>query len=359
MKVFLGAAAVLLLFSCRQKAETTRPVVQNITESVYASGKVKTKNQYEAYSPVAGIIRHVHVTEGDLVRKGDPLISLINEAQQLSAENATIAAQYQSVQANADKLQEASANIGLAKTKLQNDSLLLSRQQTLWGQGIGTKNDLEQRELSYKNSATTLRTAQLRYQQLKQQLEFAEKQARKSRQISSTVAGDYVIRAKQDGKVYSIDKEPGEVVSPQAPVAVIGSADDYLLELQVDEYDISKIKLGQKVLVGMDSYKGQAFEAVVTKIDPIMNERSRAVTIEAAFTKMPPALYPNLTVEANILINAKQNAVTIPRNYLVDENYVLLQNGEKRKVTVGLKDYQKAEILAGLSKDDVIKKPSP
>lgn len=333
-------------------------MVQTITESVYASGKVKSRNQYEAFSPVAGIIRQVHVTEGSVVRKGDPLVSLVNEASQLNREAASISAQYSSVGANLDKLREAEENIDLAKTKMQNDSLLLDRQQRLWNSGIGSRNELEQRELAVKNSSTNYQTAQLRYRQLKQQLSFNEKQARKNLEITSTVAGDYVVRARQDGKVYSFNREVGEVVSPQAPIAVIGSTNDFLLELQVDEYDIGKIKEGQKVLISMDSYKGQAFEAVVTKIDPIMNERSRSITIEASFTKMPPALYPNLSVEGNVLINTKENAITIPRNYLFDETYVLLKNGEKRKVTVGLKDYQKAEVISGLGKDDIIKKPA-
>jgi multidrug efflux pump subunit AcrA (membrane-fusion protein) len=138
---------------------------------------------------------------------------------------------------------------------------------------------------------------------------------------------------------------------------VIGNPSDFILELQVDEYDLSQIQLGQKVAVGLDSYKGQAFEAVVTKIEPIVNDRTRSITIEAQFTKSPPTLYPNLSVEANVLIRAKDSAITIPRSYLVDETYVLLQNGEKRKVVVGLKDYQKAEIISGLGKGEVIKKP--
>ncbi|WP_240410052.1 efflux RND transporter periplasmic adaptor subunit [Flavisolibacter nicotianae] len=331
--------------------------MQTITESVYASGKVKSKNQYEAFSPVPGIIRQVHVTEGTMVHKGDPLVSLVNETSQLSREAAGISAQYSTVQANLDKLQEAEANIDLAKTKLQNDSLLLDRQAKLWNSGIGTRNDLEQRQLAVKNSATAYQTARLRYRQLKQQLTLNEKQSRKNLQISSTVAGDYIVRAKQDGTVYSFDKEVGEVVSPQVPIAVIGNSEDFILELQVDEYDIAKIKPGQKVLVSMDSYKGQAFDGIVTKIEPIMNERSRSVTIEAAFTKSPPSLYPNLTAEANILINSRENAITIPRDYLIDDSYVLLKGGEKRKVAVGLKDYQKAEVLQGIGKDDIIQKP--
>ena len=357
MKNWLWAGSLLLLFSSNKKEETTTPVVQTITESVYASGKVKSKNQYDVYSSVAGIIRKVHVTEGDLVHKGDPLLSLVNETQQLAQENAGIAARYSSVEANTEKLQEAAANINLAKEKKQNDSLLLERQKQLWASGIGTRTDLEQRELALQNATTTYRTANLRYQQLKDQLNFSAKQAQKNLQISSTLTSDYIVRAKQDRKVNRIDKEPGEVVSPQMAVAVIGSADEYLLELQVDEYDIAKIRLGQKVLVSMDSYKGQAFEAVVTKIDPIMNERSRSITIEAQFTKSPPSLYPNLSVESNILIASKQNAITIPRSYLMNETYVVMNDGEKRKVEVGLKDYQQAEIMSGLKKGDIIKKP--
>jgi multidrug efflux pump subunit AcrA (membrane-fusion protein) len=108
----------------------------------------------------------------------------------------------------------------------------------------------------------------------------------------------------------------------------------------------------------MDSYKGQVFEGTVTKIDPIMNDRTRSITIEAMFTKQPPQLLPNLTAEANILIIQKEKALTIPRNYLVDETYVLLENGEKRKITTGLKDYQRVEVMDGLSASDIIKKPA-
>jgi multidrug efflux pump subunit AcrA (membrane-fusion protein) len=138
---------------------------------------------------------------------------------------------------------------------------------------------------------------------------------------------------------------------------VIGDASQFILELQVDEYDIARIKPGQKVFVTMDSYKGRVFEATITKIDPIMNDRSRSFKVEANFITLPENLYPNLTVEANILISTKENALTIPRNYLVDDDYVVLANGEKRKVITGLKDYQKVEIVQGLSKDEEIKRP--
>jgi len=350
---------ILVLCSCNKKEETTQPLVQNITESVYASGKIKSKDQYDVFAQVSGVIQQVHVEDGDMIHKGDPLITLVNEAPRLNTENARIAASYQSVVANRDKLNEALVNINLGKEKLDNDSLLLIRQQHLWANGIGSRNELDQRELAVKNATSAYQTAKLRYSQLKQQLRFSELQSQKALQISSRATSDYIVRSNLDGRIYNISKKTGEVINPQQPFAVIGNAGKFILELQVDEYDISKISPGQKAIVSMDSYKGQAFEGTITKIDPIMNDRTRSVTIEALFTEQPPLLLPNLTAEANILISEKEKALTIPRNYLVDETFVLLKNGEKRKVTTGLKDYQRVEVINGLSANEIIKKPAP
>ena len=107
----------------------------------------------------------------------------------------------------------------------------------------------------------------------------------------------------------------------------------------------------------MDSYKGQVYDAIVDKIYPIMEERSRTFKLEAHFTKPPHKLYPNLTAEANIIIKIKKDVITIPKSYLIQGGYVLVNTDEKRKVTVGLSDYQNAEIISGLSAGETIYKP--
>ena len=58
---------------------------------------------------------------------------------------------------------------------------------------------------------------------------------------------------------------------------------------------------------------------------------------------------PNLTLEATILISTKENTLTIPRKYVFENEYVIKSNGDKVKVVIGLKDYQKAEILSGIN----------
>ena len=358
MNRFLLAAIVCLTACNQNKEETTTPIIQNITESVYASGIVKSRNQYQVFSTVNGILAQKKVSEGDTVQKGDVLVTLLNEAQRLNSENAELAATYSSVAYNTDRLNELKINIDLARAKMQNDSSLFQRQQNLWKQEIGTRNELEQRELAWKNSLTTYQAALLKYNSLKKEIDFRAQQAQKNLQISNSTNQDFSIKARQDGRVYSIFKEPGELVTPQTPIAVIGDLNEFVMELQVDEYDIAKIKPGQKVFVSMDSYKGQVFEAIVSKIQPLMDNRLKSFEIEATFLSKPSNLYPNLTVEANVLISTKENAITIPRNYITDENEVILKNGEKRKVVTGLKDYQRVEIISGLSKDDQIKLPS-
>ncbi len=355
---FTGLLLGLLLLSCSSKEEYLQPVVQDITESVYASGKVKTENQYEAFASVNGIIRDLLVKEGDTVRKGQPIIALVDESARLSAQNARIVADYSSVGANREKLEEARASIELARVKLQTDSISYVRQKNLWANSIGSRNELDQRALAYENARTSYETARLRYQQLDQQLRLSARQSETSYRISSTLAGDFLIRARQDGRVYQFTREPGEAVTIQTPLALLGDAHRFLLALDVDEYDVSKIAIGQKLFVRMDSYKGQVFEAFVSKIDPVMNERSRSMQIEARFAQAPPSLYPNLTAEANILIRSKSGALTIPRSCLLEGGYVFLKNGEKRKVRTGLIDYQYVEILEGLSAGESIKRPA-
>lgn len=357
-KLFYSLLFLSFLFqSCSKSREKTSPVVENITASVYAAGVVKTKNQYSVYSTVSGILSEILVKENDSVKAGAPLFRIADKISSLSSDNAALAADYATLSNNREKLTEIENNIELARSKYRNDSLLLNRQQNLWNQGIGTKVELEQRELAVKNSRTSLESARLKYNDLLKQLSLNAAQSRNNLAISKNRESDLIIRSEIDGKVYSINKEKGEMVNQQTSLATIGRSDNFVLELQVDEYDIVKIKEGQKVLVSMDSYKGEVFEAIVTKLNPLMNERTKSFLVEAEFTRQPPVLYPNLTVEANIITAVKEKALTIPRSYLVDDSLVYISNSEKKSVKTGLKDFQKVEILSGLQSSDVIYKP--
>ena len=343
--------------ACRDDVETTSPKRESITESVYASGVVKSKDQYQVFSTVIGLLQKIHIEEGDTIKKGTPLFTILHETSSLARQNAELAAQLADIKANQGKLDDLLLQVNFAKSKMQNDSLLMTRQRSLWSQGIGSKVEVEKAELNYQNARAAYESARIRYRDESRRLNIASQQAQKNLQISRTTEGDFSITSLLNGKVYSILKEEGEMVNTQTPLAVVGSAKDFMLELQVDEYDITSIRPGQEVKVTMDSYKGEVFDAIITKVNPIMNERTKTVTVEADFIKQPPALYPNLTLEANIILQVKEDALTLPRQYILDDRYVINVDGDTLSIRTGVKDYQKAEIVEGLKESDVLQLP--
>lgn len=349
---------LLFAFGCKDKVEKIKPTEESISESIYASGIAKSKNQYQAYATVNGIIENIFVTEGDSVKKGDPIISISNETQKLNKENAELAAQFADVNANQGKLNEVKQLIDLSRNKMRNDSALFFRQKNLWQDQIGTKVELENRELAYQNSKNAYYSSLVRYDDLKRQLDFNSQQSKKNLMISSKLEGDFTLRSEIDGIVYSLPKSKGEIVGLQTPLAIIGDARNFILEMQVDEFDILKIKKGLPVLITLDSYKGRVFEAKVTKIDPLMNERSKTFVVEAEFLQKPEVLYPNVTFEANIVLQTKEKALLVPRNYLIGDTMVAKANGDKVRVKTGLRDYKKIEILSGITANDELIKPT-
>nr|WP_121272029.1 efflux RND transporter periplasmic adaptor subunit [Pedobacter schmidteae] len=349
---------LLVLCCCTEKSEHTSPVVKSITESVYASGIIKSTGQYQVFSTVSGLVQEVYVEEGDTVFKTSPILKLLSQTALLNQQSAVLDRRYNEERALGESLKDLENQIGMAKSKMENDVLLLERQKNIWQNGGGSLNDLEQRELNRKNSNTVFNSLSLRYKDLKKQLKYNLDRSTKNLEITNAVANEYVIKSEMKGRVYGLLKEKGELVTPQSPVAIIGDAHSFLVELQVDENDITRIRLGQQVLITMDSYKGKVFKATVSKINPLMNEASRSFTVEARFMVKPEVLYPNLTVEANIMTNMKKRALTIPRNYLIDDQYVMMEDHKKKVIVCGLKDYQEVEVLSGLTVNDVILKPS-
>lgn len=355
MKILVPILLVLIVGGgCSSKSESIHPKVQNISSSVYASGTIKSKSQYQAVPLVSGIIQEVFVDDGDYVRKGQLLIRIDNRAQLINEENAALSASYYDLGSNQDKLEDAQNAIRLAREKLETDSLMYVRQLNLFNQNVISQVELEQRELAYQSSQNALSNAIIRYNDLKRQINFSAKQAKNNLALSSKSASDFEIRSDINGRVYSVLIEKGDLVGPQIPLAVIGSADSFILEMQVDEYDIAKVDLNMRVLVTMDSYKGQVFEARVNKINPLMNERSKTFKVEAIFTKAPKKIFPNTSFEANIVLESKKEVLTIPRTYLLKGDSVLLANGKKVKVKIGLRDFEFVEILSGLRPEDEI-----
>ncbi|WP_372755072.1 efflux RND transporter periplasmic adaptor subunit [Mariniflexile sp.] len=354
----LSFLSIMLFISCSCNGEKNyiTPEVRNVSESVYASGIIKSKGQYNVLGKMNGVIEELFVIEGMQVKKGDPILKLDNKNLKLATENARLASTASDYAANLSKIKDAQKAITLAYKKFTNDSLLFQRQKRLWSQSIGSKVDFEQRALNFENSKMALSMAHTNYENLKRELKLVSDQSKNNLEIAKILEDDLIIRSEVDGVVYSINKEKGELINGSEPAVVIGTS-DFIIELDIDEFDIVKIKSGQQVFIRMDSYKSQVFEAKIVAIDRLMNLRTRSFQAEAEFTKKPKELFPNLTVEANILINTKADALTIPRNYLVNDSTVRLKGGKFQKVATGLMDDDLVEIISGITKTTLLELP--
>lgn len=356
-QITINFAVVLLFASCSNDQETTFPSNQSITESVYASGYIKSKNQYTVFPKVNGIVEHVYVSSGEQVIKGSPLISIYNETQEINNQTAKLTANFYDFNSNVEQLNELKNQISIAATKVKNDSVQYERQLKLKNEGVGTPIELEASELAYKNSISKYQSAQTQYKEYKRQLSYNSAQAQKNLQIAGAAKRDFTVFSEIDGKVYSIDIEKGEMVNVQTQLAIIGDENLFILEMQIDEKDILRTKVGQQVIVTLDSYSDETFEAVITKIHPIMDIKSRSFLIEAEFKEQPKLLYPNLNFQANIVIKTKNNVLLLPREYLVNDSTVINAKGDSLRIKTGLKDFRKVEILEGLTEKDEILKP--
>jgi multidrug efflux pump subunit AcrA (membrane-fusion protein) len=344
--------------SCKNDSEKIRPEVTSLTEAVYASLTVQPADNYYVYSAVGGIVKSNLVTEGQLVEKGQVLMQIDNTNPKLNMENARLAFELAKENYTGSKtiLNELENQINTAQLQLKNDSVNYLRQKRLHEQGIGSENEFDNRKLAYEVSKKNLALLKSRYEQTRNQLETQFKQAENNYKTSLKTASDYSITSQIQGKVYEILKDPGEIVLLQEPVAMIGSADLFHVEMLVDEVDITRVKEGQKVLVRMDAYGDKVFEAYVSKIYPKMDSRSQTFRVDAEFENQPQKLYPGLTGEANIIIDQKEGVLTIPYEYLMEDNQVKTDQGMV-DVEVGIKNFERVEILSGIDSLTYIYKP--
>ena len=350
---------MLSLLSCSKKEiQEMKPTIGEVTETVYASGVIKADGQYTVFATVNGTLQKVNVIAGQSISKGQSLFELESDKAQLNTENARLAYQLslESSRYIQDKIAEMEMKVQSSKDKLTLDESIYNRNKNIRNQGGISEVDFERVDLAYKSSKINFESTKKQLAQLKAQLRNDQSRNSVNLKINQKSQSDFSVKSAFSGKLFDVLVKEGTLVTPQTPLAIIGQENSYLLELEVDENDMVRVRTGQKVLVTMDSYKAQVFDAVIDKIYPIMNERSRTFKIEAHFVRPPEKLYPNLTAEANIIIQIKKNAITIPKAYLIQGKYVLVNKDEKRQVKTGLSDYQKVEILSGLTAVETIYK---
>lgn len=354
----LIVVSTIALLSCQNQEKKTQPKVENITVSVYASLTIEPEGAYMLYPESSGVLDTIFFDEGDTIRGFDIIAKIKSTVSNINVSSARL-----NVDVAKSKLQGEYNTLDILKNEIQTlqkqktlDSTLYEKKHRLYQKGVGTQVELDNAKLKYEMSKNQLESRQQQYELTKVELINNYKLSKNNLRQSKTNLDNFFVRTKSGGTVYAIYKNEGEIIMPQEPLAKIGSSDNFIIELQIDEVDISKVNKDLKVLIKMDAYENEVYEAKITKIYPQKNVKTQTFTVEAKFLNAPKQLYAGMSGEANIIIKQKEKALTIPIEYLSSDNTIITEDGEV-EVETGLKSLDKVEILSGIDENTTLIKP--
>ncbi len=362
MRLFLIFSAYVVFTSCSRQS-IIHPQRKDIVETVYASGKIISNNEYNVFALSNGTVIKKLVKEGDAVTKNQILYVIKNDAQSTRFEAAQT--NYNIAKANLSAqsriLTDLKISMQSAQTKLSNDSSTYFRLKNLWDENIGTKNNLDAAYTQYILSKNQLRSTQEKYHLTLNDLNLALHTAQSQLTDAQTDLNNYFIRSESSGTVFQTYKEQGETVKPNDIVALLGESSNRIIKLAVDQEDINKIKSGQQVLLRTDITGNKIYHAVITHLYPLMNEADQTFRVDAMFTDTMQQPFIHSSIEANIIIQKKNNVLVIPRAAMIADDSVQVKQNAKTKtiaVQTGINTLDETEIVKGLNESSQVLLPA-
>lgn len=359
-QIFLFTIAAAF-FSCGKKGDTALPVRKDITQAVYASGKIYPLNDYKVYAKLPGYVEKIHVHVGDSVKVGQPLLTIKSEVSEKNVEMAKN--QYDLAQKNAGDnspvLSALRQDVASARSKYELDSANYSRYANLAKENATSKLQLDQAKTQFDISRQTFFKAFSNFTGTHDRLKTELDNAKLQFEAQTSNQSDYVIAAVVNGKVYDIVPKEGELVNSLFMLMEVGDGNRFEVELSVDETDISFLKKGQDIVYAIDAYKEQVFKGKVAETYPRINPLNKTSRVVATIALNGSVqVFSGMSVEANIIIETKTNALVIPREFLWNGSRVIRKaEGDTLAIQKGAEDLEFVEIISGIDEKTELKKP--
>ena len=315
-RLFIIAAAALLLaggafwwrYGQTQQVSAAVAARGTAVEIVYATGGVEPVRWSKVASLLRDRIVEICDCEGKTVAKGDVLVRL---------DDREVQAQMRELKAREDFL----------KREMSRVSELIAR-------GTATTQAFER--------------ASMDLQQVQAQI-----------MVQLEKINDYTILAPMDGVVLRRDGEIGEIAEAGQILFRVGVPFPLQVVAEVNEEDMPRVVLQQRVLFRTDAFPDRQLEGTVREITPMGDVVSKTYRIKFALPDDTP-LKPGMSVEANIVTREQANALLVPAVAL-QGNAVLVIDGDrvrKREVKVGIRGTRAVEILSGLAEGDRVASPA-
>jgi len=305
-----------------------------LTVSVSESGNIIVDSSANIDPTITGTVNNLSVAVGDKVKRGQLLFEIKNDDL-----NANVTRAYSSYLQSLSSLESAKSAKKDAKTNYDNASS--SEKPSL-------KNKLEAAKTSI-----TVAEENIKY-------------ASENLQIERNNYSDRKVTAPIDGTVNAINIKNGDDLSKlssgssrQVPM-IIGDLSTLKAQVQVNEVDISKISIGQKVMMTFDAIDGLNVSGKVEKMDSLgtLSQGVVSYNITISLDTLDSRIKPEMTVTAAIITDVKQDVVTVPNSAMKTDgngNYVeILNNGisEQKTVKVGVANNTDTEIISGINAGD-------
>lgn len=349
------------LVSCGKGSSTTYPSRKDLTQAVYASGKLYPLNDYKVFSKLPGYVEKVHVKVGDTVTIGQPLLTIKSEVSSLNAEAAKN--QYELAQKNAGEnasfMMALKQEVASARAKYELDSLNFQRYSSLIKENATTRVQFDQARTQYEVSKLNYQRASSSLNSTRERVMTELENARLQYEAQLSNRNDYVIASAVNGKVYDIVPKEGELVGNVMMLMEVGDGAAFEVELSVDETDISFLRKGQQIVYTIDAYKDHVFGGKVAEVYPRINQANKTARVVASITlDSRVEVFSGMSVEANIIIQVREGTLVIPREFLLGGDRVIrAAEGDTVVLKKGAEDLEFVEVLGGIDEQTQIRKP--
>ncbi len=379
----LGAIAALVLLSGRKPdpTVTTQTVARaNLSSAISTNGKIEPVTPYEMRSLVQSHVTNVHASEGQLVKKGQPLVDL--EDGQLRASVARAREELVNNQENlriarsgGQVTQLAQLDGDLRKTDVEHGRLQaevaklekLVAQQAATGQELTLARANLARTESDRDRLTASRADFVRQTKLDaDRLALLVSQAQDNLNNLQQKLNSTHIAAPADGTLYSLPVHMNDPIKEGDLIAAVADLKQIRVRAFVDEPELAELVPGQTIETTWDALPGRSWTGHTSQLPrQVVQHGTRTVgELLCPINNDDQRLIPNTNVNVRIELALRANVIVVPRGAILFDgphrSVFLVESGtpastlHKREVRLGISDSTRYEVVSGLKEGDVI-----
>lgn len=215
---------------------------REFSDAFTITGRVTADEDIQIASETSGRVIRVGFEQGDKVEKNQILVQL---------EDDTVQAQIRRLRATIER----------EKTQLNSARKDLTREESLFKEGVGAEKSFDD--------------AESRVEMLEDQV----KEAQAALDEALVLEKKFEIRAPMNGTIASRSVGVGEYVNPGSPIADLVKIDRIRFEFALAERDVPRVSVGQELEFSIDAYPGLLLKAPIAHISPAGNEMTRTFSV--------------------------------------------------------------------------------